>query len=1051
MRELVRDLATSLFAFVLTMGMSFNAARAEKMDSETHTLVIEKMERVLAVGKEDETLHLRPVRARLADLYAERARLRAMTEAEKGCQNCMGSLDDRKRAIALYEVIIKTSSNVEKGPVLIQMAHLNDLIGQKAKSVRIYEDVIRGGARVYGKKVTSLGYTGLAEAQFSKGQFKAALGNFVAADKLAEPSKRGYIAYRIAWCQLNMGDQVKAVRSLVKLLETPEFLTRESTTGPVHDDSFHEDISRDLATFLARGTLGASEIRLLDSLSPERAKRDNLHHLASEAERLGNRDGALEAWAVFLEHETKPTDRLEAMVRVAQIRFDLGQKDRALEGMGRAVETWKKQGCKEDRSDDKGGDKNDGESKCLSLRMRLRKLVIDWNRMEKKKPSPMLLEAYQVYLSKFDDDVEMSAWAALVARETKQSRVAAALYHKTSLLAAASLAGKRPLNPAEKEYTAKDAQATQEILEGALVSEIEMAELSDKLADKTDKTKPRREGEIDTRALREAAYDHYLKLNPQGKMAAKVRYQRAHVAYERGDHKTALDRFDDFVSSSICQKPPTTEAADLCVKAADLALDTLVLLKDETAIEKHALKYAVIVPSRRVEYTKIARKSVLNQVARVNNDPQSSSSEVQRALEKLSRVNLAGASREETLTYHKNRLMLAEKARDLRETDRAADGLLAMKDLSAQDREYALSRKVWAAEMALEFPRAYSIALKCGMPELSREERALRLALLAELAGHNPRPHEEDYLSISHDRTKAALVRAKMVRSSHHPLAEIRKYEAHLARVPAVYAPLALEIFARTGDVGFAERVLRDRRIMREPAGAALARHLFLRDFASVQNRLARHGISSRSDALLARTLTSRVQLLGQAEQAAAQAIRSGDVLLQMVTLSVLAKENLRLHDEIIALPAPAKLKGPAREKYLKLVATKAQPYQVKHDEINAKLAVLWKDDAAIEAIAEDFTRVRRELKPVLAKDLRVVAGVAPSGPRRRIEKALASDDERPSQGALVAARREVKEGPFNARRLATLKELEEKNGGETMVAYLDARILKLREQGEKR
>lgn len=1000
------------------------AALAQKMDAETHSIVIEKMEKVLSDGREDETLRLYPIRARLADLYAERARLRAMDEAEKNCQDCTGALDDRKRALALYENVVAQAPKEQRGPVLIQMAHIYELTGQSAKSMKVYQDMIRAGEREHGRKMTAQAYAGLAEAQFAKADFGSALKNFETAVKLSEQNKRGYLTYRIAWSQLNMGDQTKAVNTLVRVLRSPQLLTRESTQGPVFDESFQEDVSRDLATFLCRGDeVTVRDIRMLESLSPERAKRDNLHHLASECDRLGNKKAALVAWAEFLEHETNPTDRLEALVRVSQIRFDLGQKNQALEGMKRATAEWKKRGCKD-------------EATCMPLRMRLRKLVIDWNRTEKKKPTPALLDAYQTYLSQFDDDVEMTSWAALIARDTKQNRTAATLYYKASVLAAKSINDKRPLNPVEKEFTAKDAKETQDILEGSLVGAIEMAELAKDAK------------------LRETAYDHYLSLNSNGKMAMKVRYQRGHLAYEQGDHKKAVSRFDEFVSSNECAaalKERKSADGDLCVKAADLALDALVLLKNEPELEKTALKFASIVPSRQTEYYKIARKSALNQVSKTSNDPKSSTSALDQALVKLGAVNLAGATEDEKIVYWKNRLMLAEKTKNLEETDRSANGLLSIKGVSAKDREFAMSRKAWVAEMRLDFNRAYQVSKNLEMPELSKEDRLLRLALLAELSGRSPRVHEDQYLSLRPRGLRAALLRAKLVRQSRNPLAEMKRHESELERVPAVYAPLALEIYARTKNANFGEKAVKVRGVLREPAGQALARHLFLKDFDGLRNRLANHRIRSNSDAILGKTLSDRVAMLDQAEQAAAQAVRIGDWTLQLVTLSVLATENKRVHGDILALPVPKKLKGPQRDAYAKQVAARAQPYLEKHDQIQKKLGAFWGNSSQFSAIASDYEKAPREFRTVLAKDLRLVASLAPNGPRRTLEKALETSDEVPSEREIIAAREDVKEKPFNAGRLKDLKDLEEKRGRVAMVTYLDARLSTLEDGGKAR
>jgi hypothetical protein len=266
---------------------------------------------------------------------------------------------------------------------------------------------------------------------------------------------------------------------LIHILETPELLSRESSGGQTFDESFQEDVARDLATFLARGEVTHREISLLESLTPDRAKKETMKHFAGECERLAQRKAAIEAWGEVAKYEEKNTDRLEAMVRVAQIRFDLDQKKEALRGLQDAMVFWAKSGC-------------DDQAECENLKIRVRGLVIAWNKMEKKKPTGLLVDAYLAYLSNFSDDLEMTQWAAEAARSQKRYAQAAVLYHKSSMIAVQS-----------KEKNAKT------ILENAVVGEVEMAELS-----KDNRT-------------REASYDHYLQLNPNGAIHAKIRYGRS--------------------------------------------------------------------------------------------------------------------------------------------------------------------------------------------------------------------------------------------------------------------------------------------------------------------------------------------------------------------------------------------------------------------------------------------------------------------------------------------------------------------------------------------
>ena len=991
--------------FVIAMMVALMAAAGyvradeapEKMNSETHTLVIEKLEQSLQRAKEDETVSLRPIRARLADLYAERARLRAMEEAEKNCGDCKGALADRKRALSLYETVVKEAPQETRGALLMQMAHLYDMNGQREKSGAIYERVVSEGSRKHGKAILAEAHVGRAERRFAKGDFVKSQKDFETALKMSAPGLRGPILHRIAWCHLNKGEQKQAVSALVNILKTPSLLTRESTDGPIFDESFQEDVARDLATFMAHASLSERDVRTVEALAPDRAKKETLKHLANECERLGQKKTAIFAWAAYSKYEPNKAERLEVMVRIAQVRFDMGDKAAALVGLKDAVAVWKQGGCEKD---------------CENLQARLRRLVLDWNRLEKNEPSAQLFLAYNVYLEGFANDTEMTLWAGDVARAQKRYQEAAALYHKSSILAAGE----------------KGKKGAKQILEASLVGEVEMAELSKSVA------------------LRQAAYDHYLTLNPQGAISSKVRYQRAYIAYERGEQVEASNRFHEFAVSADCRRA-NKEVSELCVQAADLDLDTLVDLGVHNAVESRANEYSRLYPKRRAEYGTMARTAAMKQA-----ETQQAQAP-DKALAKLALTDLSGASTDEKLRIYKMRLSLAERSRDLDETRAAARGLLGVKGLSEKDREFALGRLAWAAEMGLDFREAYSISLKMKMPSLRADERALRLALLAELSGNDARRHENEYLKLARNSEQKAMVRAKIVRSSRQPVRELAKHEAELKRYPSVFAPLVLEIFLRTNDLRFAERALNNRGVARSEAGRVMARQLFLRDFAQVERELARHRLNSSNDLMTKKTIAQRLKLLTATEKQANRAIATRDWTSQLVALSVLSRENGRLYADIMGLPVPKKLSAQMKLKYARLVEAKARVYLTKQQAIDKKIDTLWGDAVVLENKLADRQNARPEMRGVLDRELLQVAAIAPQAQKRRIDSALRNGSAGTTEAAaaaVVIARREAKESPFDSARLEKLKALEMSRGRDAMVVYLDARLSKLK-QGEKR
>lgn len=976
-------ITVSVAAAIVISTIAGSAFATGKMDAEIHDVVIGKLEAALKRGG---SVQLEPVRSRLADLYADRARLRSMDEAERNCQKCTGALSDRRKALQLYTVVLRETSKANRGSIMLQMAQLHELNGESKAAESYFDRIVREGRAQHSKEILAEGYIGRAEARFGRGESLNARKDFEAALKLVGAGRKGPVMQRIAWAHLNLGEQERAVRTLVQILETPALLERESSQGVKFDPSFQDDIARDLAIFLARGDVSRRDVVLVESLTPDRSKREVLTRMAKECERLGQKRAAIDAWSFALKYENNHEDRIEAMVRMAQIRFDLGRKQEAFDSLKSALDLWTTNGCT-------------GEN-CAHLQARVRSLIASWHRQEKQKPSALLAQTYLLYIAKFPDDVEMTLWAAEISRVQKNYAQAATLYYKTANLAA--------------ESKAKNARRW---LQTALVGEIEMAELSK------------------NKATREAAYDHYIALNPNGSMAAKVRYMRAHVAYERGDMNEASSRFWQFVSSPSCRGKLTAETEGLCLKAADLDLDALVAQKAHAAVQMRATEYARLLPARRAEYLRISRTAVLKQAEIL---------EPGLALAKLNEADTRSATVDERVRILKMRIAIAEKAQNLKEVRGASEALLALKGISESDREFALGRISWSAEMSLDFGTAYLVTKRMKLKELKPDARALKLVIFAELAGKNPRPHIDEFLKVSKDSYQKALMRAKLVRLAKASAVELKKQEKYLKQYPGLYASLALEIYSATGDLKFAERSLKVRGVKSEPEGRILAREILIREYVALDSSVAKHKIHTGSDRLVNKTLAERLKLVAKADQFANRAIGSRDWTSQILALSVVARENRRLHGDLLRLPIPAALKGKDRRAYALSIETNAKGYLAKAEQVEKKIQLLWGQGDEQKALVADYRAARKEVRPVLARELRRLIAVAPQAVRTDIEEEMRWDISTPSEQQIIAARREARENPFNVGSLRKLREIEVVRGRETMVAYLDARLMKL-------
>lgn len=973
--------------FSLMLALS---SAAERMNVETHTLVIDKLEGALQ-DLPKSSPERRSIAVRLADLYADRARFLLLAKQDQKCADCPDGSQDRKRAIALYGQVEGQLSANDQGPILVQMAHLQNIQGQSAQAEKTLERATN--THRFPQEITARAHSNLGEIQFRKAKFKNAEKHFQQALAYSGISNPGFITYRLAWSQLNQGKSTEATATLVRLLKTPELLTTENQSGVTFDHAFHEDVTRDLVVFLARGQVNAKEIDLLMSLTPEALRKENLYALANELERLGKKQSATLAWSAYHEEgDSSPHEALETQIRLAQLKWDMGKKDEALTEYGKVAQIWTRKGCT-------GGP-------CEDLGKRFKNFVITWNKVEKDKPSVHCLAAYQHYLSVFSQDAEMYFKAATVAHQLSRHGEATTLYAKAAGLIAADARAGRPIN--------------QELLDAALLQQIESAEMTkDKKA-------------------RLAAYVTYLEMNPQGSKAVEVKYQKAQVTYEMGQTESAFHQF-----SQLAQENPNDQRA-LRVKSADLALDALATQKNDQALYEWAPRLAAIYPERTKEYSKIQSQAAIH-LAGQSLDQKSSAADLRKEYTRLNTISLATVSPADRVTILKNRIALALRLHDLAGVEQASLELYATKNLKPQDQELALSNLTWVAELKLDFKKALIFGRKMKFSSLDPDERHLRLAMWMELAGENPKSEYERALAATRSRATADSIRATLVRRAKNPWSELKKHGPRLRHNAPLLAALVTETYGRAPNDRQAWQFLKSQGLKSSSLGKLLARQEFFAKWKRQDQSLERHRLSTNSDALLQKSLTERISRLQQVDRLGREALNLSDWGSQLVVLSTVARENKRLHSELMRLPVPAKLNKLERQQYTALLTKKAAPFAVRAKDAEKKLVEFWKNDQAIRELTTAIENSKGRVHELLSTEALTLARLTNGAPRRRLEAAVRSSPDQPTNGEIAEARHRLAKDPFDTGVAEQLKQLAKKRGETTMVAYLDARIQQLK------
>ncbi len=968
----------------MTLALSFALpAAAERMNVNTHSIVINKLEGALS-GLPAKTTEHRSIAVRLADLYADRARLLLLAKQEPK--------KDRQRAIVLYAQVVDQLDTAAQGPVLLQLAHLQNQNGEISKAIK---NLDRATTKKYAQDISARANAQLGEIRFRKAEFSVAEGHFKKALQNETIQNRGFITYRLAWAQLNQGKSQVATATLIHLLKTPDLLTVENQEGVVFDDSFHEDITRDLVVFLARGNVSDNELETLLELTPEKMRKENLYAFANELERLGKKYSATLAWrAYYGEGGTTPYEALETQVRVAQLQWDMGRKSEALEEYGQASELWRKKGCTDD-------------VKCPELAKRFKNFVTTWNRVEKDKPSSNCLAAYKYYLNVFDQDPEMYYKAATVAYLNKNHKEAAALFAKSAIVAA--------------ELVRQGQSVNKELLEASLMQQIESAELT------KDKT------------ARLSAYNTYLELNPKGTKSVEVHYQKAHVIYEMGQHDQAFAQFKE-----IAFENPNDQRA-LRVKAADLALDCLAAMKKDQDIFEWAPKFSKAYPERLAEYAKLQRQAVILMATRILDKKDASQSELRQELDKLKVMDTKIASKDEQVLIFKNRVAIGVRLQELDEINTASHAMLTIKGLSNNDKDLSLRNLAWVAELKLDFKSAIKFTRQMKDDKLAKDDGHLRLAMLTELAGQDATKEYHKALKATNSKDKAMSIRATLVRRASRPWPVLEEHAPQLSRNSQLISTLLLEVYGKQGNDSKAKSFIKRYGLKKSSLAKLFSRQDFFAAWKIEDRKLGQHKLYVRSDALLQKTLTERIAKLNRLDYLGREALQMADWAAQLAVLTTVSRENRRLYDDLLKLPAPHSLKKDQRQQYLSLLKAKAEPFKIRAQEASQKLKEFHDNDTAVEEMVFALKNSQGKVRDLLAKDVKVISRLASNSQRRQLENATEAERSSPSTLDIARAKSRLANDPFDTSVAQDLKNMADRRGDTTMVAFLDARIQQLK------
>lgn len=983
------------------------------------SLLISKLETVSkSLADKDESKV--PIALRLADLYSERARKDAMNEIEKGCANsCGAGSADRAKALRLYNEVLPRVSEASKAKVIVQIGHLYQMSGQEAKALEFYQKVVQDkSAHAMSADLKSEANLSLAEIYFKKREYKNAHTHYQNVLNIPSSNSKGLASYRSAWCLFNLGDKQAATNEIEKILNTPNLLSKSTLNGDKSDINvqFHEEVSKDYATFLSQKNASVSDAKKLYQLSPLTTRQANIQYLAYELDRVGQKSASFATWQEAYKTMTNQEDKITAQLAMAQLNLDLQDKKSAINYFEKALTAITELKATDLKKCESG-------TNCDEYRKRARFFVVSWNQTEKKSASPELLQAYQLYLMNYKSDIEMMSFAVSAAVTAKNLDLAWTLQESIVDNFALSTAQTNALT-AETNGTKNDSKTVAkskienkpDFLEKNLIQQLDLADSSGKIEYKN------------------KAYDNYLKLSVQKTKLHEVLYQKAHQEYEKNNYQAASLQFHEIAMSK-------TADMKLRKQAADLALDALGILKNTAQIITYSSIYKnELGTNNQKDFSQVLQKSKLSESVELADKSTLS------AYAALLEINVTDLDSADKIKFYKNKIILAEKNKKYSEAISAADSLAAMPGVSAEDKEFAFLRKAYLSELRLDFNAAFSATEKLAKTYTS-DEKNLKLAIFSELAGESSEAYYKKYLQGTAQLEDKKLVAIDLIQKSKNKELEIQKQSAILEKYPEVYAGLLADAYSAQASPAIFKKISQTSSLKNTTSGKLVLRDVFLSELAQIEQKITQHNLDTNSDKKLVASIKARKSLLTQVEEAAKKAIETTDWSSQLIALNMLSKQSERFYNDIISAPLPKGLSPEEESQYLSLLSAQAMPYKNKAIEAAQKVDEFWKTPNWKSEYQKSLTNLgtRRLIENEMAAISKIATPAVQTELKSMMTVAPVTVATKPSIDEIKKTRQLVYNDPNNAASLMALRDLEKRSQNRAMVSYLENRIESLK------
>ena len=941
---------------------------------------------------------------RLADALTKRGQIKQSEEIiDEGYQRFKAGRADMKRALSLYISIQNKVLPQMRGHVFFQLGYINVLFENYEAAINAYSKVIRSNRW---KDLKSKSYIALGELFYKINKFDKAKFHFSRSLKYEFPNK-GFVIYKIAWCNYHLSQLDLAVKDLFKLLRSPkQFLLKDEASSIKEiDEVFHKEVAKDLAMFLSKKDPTNKEIEMLYRLSPRDKKVSNIIYLAKEFMRVGNKKKAISLWKKILPKQTQAMDKLESYTWLFQLFIETHQTQNVLQTIKSISQIWNTGVCNDLKETEK----------CKEFKERITQNITVW-KDESKSDLSSILKVYSFYLVIFKDDIEATYQVADVAQKLQLWKLSRERYNSAIKMQ------KKLITETNGEQEKK----VTEFLEVLLVGYIKTAELS--------KNK---------RWLLES-YEKYLELSQNKGQRLKVSFLKAKLLYDQKNYKKAAD---DFISIAVVEAKEDASAQKIRLQSAYLAIEALVATKNDEQLEKASLNFAKRFSNQAAHFMKVNRTSIMNQALGSSKDPQ-------RALQVLDRINLSGVAADEEIKYYKNKIILLDQLQRVSDEIQLVDQLLKIKNLSKEDKKFGLLRRSYLAELMLDFPTMYKINKEYNLEDLSTDQWSLRKAFFAELAEKAYIQHYHDFLKLSKDSQKKFDVALKLFKEAANQESFFKQYKKILLHNPKLLSDLLLDNYINDINKKQMSRILRE--FANTDAGKTVWRDGFLEKLGAIARQISQHQIRFQNTSFIDSDIKERFKLFENLEKSALLGINAKDIIAQLISFYFIKKEALRLYEDLNSIANSSQSLKSQKKEYLSVLEEQAKLYKEKATVIESQLKTLFNGAEVFDKLEEYLFKVSKPVQVISKSHLFLLVNYLPEESKPKLRSILKNitqleDDKRqttqPSDSVIDTAQANIRENPFNKQNIEKLIALEELRNNKTMVLYLKERRLVMLEE----